>query len=410
MSFHSRVSPSALSRVRRCPGSVRATEHLPRGSTKAAAEGTVLHEIAADCLEFGFEPQDYVGRTMAADGHEFAIGYDDSETDPTCMIEALDWLREQPGEIFIEKRVSLDPYMPGQSGSMDIGIYTPEVATVFDWKFGAGVLVQTKGNEQGLGYATGFLTMIRELGWEVPPLWRIIIEQPRAPGGARYYEPWEITLEELEAFGAVLEQIWAAANEPNAPRSAGEKQCRFCAAKEAPEGCPEHSEFVLALVGMTFSNLDEEGEPELPDPGRISPARRSFIVRHASMFTRWLDKLHADTLLDALTGRPTPGLKAIDGRAGAREYADEAAAEVILVGALAADAFTKKLKSPAQAEKVMKPTRAKPGHPEAWEKLQALVTQKEGKPVLVPEEDPRPAKLMAVEAFDDLDAEDSANE
>jgi hypothetical protein len=410
MTAHARIGPSSLSRVRRCPGSVRATDGLPRKSNKAAAEGTVLHDIAADCLFLGLEPEDYVGRTMSADGHEFKLGYGEGETDPTCMVEGLDWLRDQPGDFFIEERVSLDPYMPGQFGTLDVGIVHGDTATVFDWKFGIGVLVPTVDNEQILAYGVGLLRKLREMGYPDPPRWRLIIEQPRAPGGARYYDPWEITLDELLAFTKVMEQIWTAATDPDAPRVAGAKQCYFCEAKDLPGGCAEHSAFVLDLAGLTFANLDEEDEPELADTGRITPERRSYIVRHAPMLTGWLKKLHADTLIDALSGKPTPGLKAVAGRAGNRVYTDDEAAEAIMVPILADESFTKKLKSPAQAEKLLKPGKKKPGHPEAWDDLQALITQKEGKPSLVAAEDPRPALTGAIDQFENLDLDDSTDE
>jgi hypothetical protein len=332
VSAHARIGPSSLARVRLCPGSVAATDGLPRRSNEAAAQGTLLHDIAADCLDHGLEPEDFIGRTYAVEGFGFVLGQEPDETDPTCMVECLEWIRQQPGELFVERRLTLDPYMPGQFGTMDLGIldWPADLATVLDWKFGAGVLVATRNNEQILGYAISFATWLIATYGRAPSRWRLMIEQPRAPGGARYFEPWEITLDELMAFGRVLEQIWAAANDPDAPRVAGPKQCHFCDAKDTGEGCAAYNSYMLDLASLKFSDLDSEAEPDLPAGERITPARRSYIVRHAPMIRSWLEDLHANTLADALNDRPTPGLKAVDGRAGNRVYLDPPAAEAII--------------------------------------------------------------------------------
>ncbi|HEY3815456.1 MAG TPA: DUF2800 domain-containing protein [Caulobacteraceae bacterium] len=403
MAAHARVGPSSLSRVILCRGSVRATDGLPNPSSEAAAEGSCLHDIAAECLQHGFEPEDWIGRTMSHDGFEFVIGYGDGETDPTCINEALDWLRTQPGQFFIETRVELDPWMPGQFGRLDVAIYTPEILTVFDWKFGRGVLVPVINNDQCRAYALGILRRLRALGYADPKRIRIIIEQPRCPGGARYHTPWEISLEDLLTFGDFVAKVMSEIDDPNAPRHAGIKQCKFCAAKEQPGGCDAHSQFLLDLMGSKFDELDGDAdqEPTMPRSGSLTPERRSYIVRHASMVSQWFEHLHTETLADALAGRDTPGLKAIAGQLGNRVYTDDKAAEALLVPALAADAFTTKLKSPAQAEKLMKPGRKKPGHPQAWADLQTFITQGAGKPVLVSIDDPRPALMNVDDKFDD---------
>lgn len=408
---HARIGPSSLERVSLCPGSVRKTAHLPRSSGRAAAEGTMLHDIAADCLEQGFEPWDFLGQTRTVEGHEFVLGEDKDadETDPQCMVDALDWIREQPGELFIEQRVSLDPWMPGQFGTLDVGIYTPTLLTLADWKFG-WVLVRLEGNKQIRAYAIGFIKLLRERGYNIPKRIRLIIEQPRPPGAPRYFQPWEITLDELMGFTAELEAIWAAAEDPNAPLVAGISQCHWCEAKEQPGGCEAHSAFLLDLMGQKFENLDEpEALLELPAPGEISPARRSVLVRHKHMISGWLDDMAAATLEDGLAEQPTPGLKVVDGPLGNRFFTDMEAAEAILVAELADEAFTKKLISPTKSETLFAPkSRKNPGKPEVWEKLNALIDRPTGKPILVPEEDPREARRNAVSVFDDLT--DSTNE
>lgn len=399
---HARIGPSSLARVIRCPGSVRESEGLPRQTSIYAAEGTVLHEIAAQCLEFGFEPDDYVGMTMSADGFEFEI----TDELVLCMYRGMDWLREQPGRFYVEKQVSLEKWMPDQFGTCDVGIWNPDekVVTIFDWKFGAGVPVQPFENEQACAYALGFVATYLEPEGLRPDTVRIVIEQPRCSGGGNYAEPWIISYDRLLEFGGVMRWAFAQANDPAAPIVPGEKQCKFCPVLErAPlpgnvTGCGEYDRHMAAMFNQEFDDLDEVIKPS----SDLTPRKRAIVVRNAKTIEKWLAKLHQDSIDAALGGNPDPGMKMVAGRKGARKWGDEERAEDVLKEHLHADAFTYKLKSPAQAEKDVRPRRGKPGHPEAWEELESLIVQDEGKPVLVYQDDDRPALPSLADQFDDL--------
>ncbi len=416
MTAHARVGPSSIARVIRCPGSVRESAGLPNTSSVFAAEGSVLHEIAAECLEFGFEPDRYLGRTMSHDGFSFKIGTAQGETDPGCMGPALDWLREQPGELFVETRVELDPWMPGQFGTCDVCIWDADTktATVFDWKFGMGVMVDTEGNEQLQTYALGALhTILRPRGL-APEKVVIIIEQPRGQGGQRYYEPWEITYDELLAFGDVLIATWKTLNEPNAPLCAGEKQCFFCSVKKRPPqksgdltGCSTYDAFNMSIIDTLLDDVDEAIElgtgPELPR--NVTGERRWWIVRHAKMFEKWLATLHEDCTAAAVAGVPDPGSKLVAGRRGDRNWSEDdidmMIVEHTLKKSLFDNAFTRKLKSPAQAEKDLASKRGRTQHPGVWDAMSDLIVRGDGKPILVGLDDPRPALESVDDKFDD---------
>src|SRR5688500_2727457 len=73
---HSDCGPSSLSRRMKCPGSRNAERGLPDRVSKDAAEGTVFHEVAAMCLEFGLEPDDFLDREFEADGYTFTFDED----------------------------------------------------------------------------------------------------------------------------------------------------------------------------------------------------------------------------------------------------------------------------------------------------------------------------------------------
>lgn len=414
MTAHARIGPSSLARVIRCPGSVRKTEGLPRRTSRFAAEGTALHEVAELCLLFDLEPHDFFGQRIHADGFDFVIGLGDGQVDPTGMQAGLDWLREQPGDLYVEQRVSLDPWMPGQFGTLDVGIidWESQTATVFDWKFGSGVRVDPVENEQLQAYALGFV----QANWpfslhDAPNTVRIIIEQPRCVGGASFADAWVTTWADLQNFGEVMSETYVAASALNAPLNPGRKQCMFCDAKNmepadgALGGCEAYDRFMVDMLGAQLPDLDDQivsgKAPEMPP--NLTGARRAHIVKHADLIRAWLAKLHEDSLEAAIAGAPDPGMKVVIGRRGNRRWTNASEVETILKKALLDDAFTRKLKSPAEAEKDMLPKKGRLGHPEAWAELSDLITQDEGKPVLVEATDARPAIEPLVDLLDDLD-------
>jgi len=420
LTAHAKLGPSSLARVSRCPASFAASEGLPNESSIFAAEGTLLHEIAAECLELGLEPEHYFGQVRHVDGFTFVIGTGRGQTDPTCINVALDWLRDQPGELFVETKVSLDRWMPGQFGTCDVGIWQPDRSTaiIFDWKFGMGVMVDTVGNEQLRAYALGFYLTILEPRGIKPEWFEIIIEQPRGSGGARFYEPWTISFDELMAYGDILTNVWERANDPCAPFCAGQKQCvdGFCRVKDQPPqnpgdltGCPVYDEFNLATICLKLDDVDEAWalghEPELPT--NLTGERRWWIVKHASMFEKWLARLHEDSLAAAERGDPDPGSKRVAGRRGARDWTEDPIEELVLeyrlVSRMGQDAYVHKLKSPAQAEKDLATRRGKKAYPDLWDSLSPLIVQGEAKPILVSEDDPRPALMSVHDKFEESD-------
>lgn len=391
---HSHWGPSALHRLMRCPGSAKGVSD--NKTSVYAAEGTLLHEIASDCLEFGLDPDDFVGQTMEADGHTFTVDEDMA----SCMVAALDWLREQPGKLHVETRVNLSMWLPETYGTADVAIYDEATKhlTVFDWKFGAGRPVHAENNEQIQAYALGVWATILKPWGHTPDTVSLIIEQPRCANAGRFYEPWVIEFEDLLRFGNLMTSAYEAAKQPDAPRVPGEKQCQWCPLKNS---CSAYDSWMFEMLGNPFENL--EGTLQLPASCALTPERRCEIVRNKSLIESWLGVLHQQTLDDALNGRPTPGLKAVQGKRGDRKWINEESPNLLLTAAIGEDRFVKKLISPAQAEKLLAPGKKKKGDPKTWDALNRLVVQSEGSPILVSEKDKRPpVKADAAAIFEDL--------
>lgn len=73
---HSALGASSAHRWMACPGSVRLSTEAGASASRsgrAAAEGTVAHEIAAECLLLGREAWEYIGETRSHDGWDFVV-------------------------------------------------------------------------------------------------------------------------------------------------------------------------------------------------------------------------------------------------------------------------------------------------------------------------------------------------
>lgn len=387
MAAHARLSPSSADRWMVCPGSVAKSDKYPNEETEFAAEGTVFHALAEDALLFGVNPRQFIGQKRQQGEFEFEI----TEEMVEHLEPGLDRLADLGGKLYIETKVDLGHWLPGQFGTLDVGIIRPDEIVIFDWKYGQGVSVSPVDNTQLKIYALGFWENIAQHVTKATKF-RIMIWQPRIPMGGG---EWTTTLEELLAFGEEVRAAGVETYKENAPLVASEKGCYWCPAKN---DCAAFAEYNLDLLGIHLDDLDaliEGGEDmPLPDDDSLTPEQRTYIIRHTKMITGWLDGLHARVLTDYQHGRPTPGMKAVSGRRPARAFTDVDTV-VPIIKQYIDDPFTHKLMSPAQVEKV--------AGKRAMSELEEHIQQGDAKPVLVSEADPRPALPPIVDLLDHTD-------
>lgn len=398
---HSHLGPSSWDRWVRCPASVKASAGRPDIANYEAAEGTVFHELVSDCLQFGLEPESFVGdgRGLAVDG--YWIEYD---AEMAGFARAgLDFVRNiaaQPGwELYIETRVDISAYtLPGQFGTADVVLINvgKREVIVFDWKYGKEP-VYAQENYQLSGYALGAWTTILSERFRNDPAGikvTLIIEQPRVPGAGG---AWETTMQRLLEFGQHTRRQAVLSQSHDAPFVPGVEQCKWCRARDV---CSAHAKWHLEMIGIEFDQLDGDDLPKLPEV--VTPERRTMLLRMRPILNKWLDGLHRSAVHDAQMGRPVPWMKLVEGRSPARKWKENHAHKVeqILVSALGNDAYHEPvLLSPAQAEKAL-------GKAKYMELLECFVDKGVPTPILVPEEDSRPAIKAVVEEFDNLDAND----
>jgi len=358
-------------------------EEGPGENRSFAYDGTILHGIMEDCLRDNLDPFDWLGRSISIteyrdeeeDEHVLENSYSLEITDELCSILAtgLDEIDSIPGKLFIENRVNLGRWMPGQFGTLDVGIIGKRRIHIWDHKFGM-IPVSPVRNKQISCYALGFWENIARHETDVTDF-RFHVWQPRCfagDGGGT----WDTTLEELLSFGDELKDKAHATNAKNPPRIPGAVQCLYCpGAKELK--CPEYvAEQKRMLFGDDDDDLDELIEHDLPPRFRkISPTERSYILEHRPAINKFLDRLQAQALDDAIKGRPVPGMKAVEGRRPPRKWKDPVAAEAKLKKVLGDDAFNRKILSPTQAEKELSDA--------MFSAMAALVERGDPKPILV---------------------------
>lgn len=376
-----------------------------------AAEGTVYHDIAEMCVRFGLEPEDFVGKVLHADGFDIPI----TEDVPRWMHHGLNRIADlaEGNLLIVEERVDLSMILGrGEAGKLDLGIldFKRKEATGFDWKFGQGVPVAPSWTDDNLvihpneqltlyiaGFCEKYLPVVEKVAAEE---WtaRIIIEQPRAPGGGGEYT---LPLSELMAEAHRIGTLARLTRNPNAPRTAGEKQCRFCKAKNPSHGgCDEHTRFVLALTDQKLDSLDEDDyvPPLLPDRGSLTIARQAYVAIHADMLEAWISDIRSHLLDRARKGVEVPGMKMVAGRAPARKYKEgtEKEAEKLLTKELGEEAYApREIVSPTQAEKKLTA--------EAYTRLSKFVDKGTAKVALVPVSSKGEALKPVSDNFDDED-------
>jgi hypothetical protein len=396
---HTHLGCSGWDGFVRCVGKPNAEAPFQDTAGYPAAEGTVFHELVADCLDFGFEPEDFRGGGLNQDG--FYVPYDEDMF--RFARDGLDYVRSFMNDpdciVFIETMVDISPWtLPGQISTADVVIVNVKERwiIVFDWKYGKEP-VYAEENYQAQGYCLGsWQSLFGELfDWDPSGIdVTLIIEQPRVPGAGGH---WKTTMERTLEFGQHVRRQAVRTQSAIAPRTPGAKQCRWCRARHV---CEELAAWHLENLDLDFDDLDAgygfDLEPTLPD--NLTPERRAYLLEIRPMVNQWFDALHKSEYHDAKVGNPTPGRKMVDGRSPARKWDTTAVykAERVLRRMAKRKAYKpQEMLTPTQAEKVV-------GFDAYSKHLGRFVDRGSPQPILVSTKDSRPAISSAVDEFDVL--------
>ena len=334
---HSPLGGSAAHRFMHCPGSITLGAGAEEQETSHYAQrGTAAHNVAAHALEAGNDAWEYVGHTCPETG----LTVDQDITDAVQIY--LDAMRERAGDatMLIEHPFQCPDLHPLYQGTVDCGWFEDRTVHVYDYKNGAGVIVEARNNPQCLYYACGLLEHLD--AWEDVDKVVVGIVQPNAPHAFGHVRTWEITVSDLMKWldDELLPAMHTATESDMT--NAGE-WCRFCPA--AGKACPAMLEIVVEME-VLMEKAMRQGVAALSNAElvRVLDLGHVFRIHHTAAQKVALAKLEG--------GAKLKGWKLVKGRGnrvwkeGAADLAEKEFGE---------DAFTDpSLKSPAQIDKLPK--------------------------------------------------------
>jgi hypothetical protein len=377
MTKHAYLSASASHRWLACPPSAKLCAELEDQTSPYAEQGTNAHELCQYLVEKA------LGRDVL-DPTENLSWYDPEMQDAaegycSYVMEQISSIQEKCSDplICIEQKLDYSKWVKNGFGTGDCVIVADGVLHIIDFKYGVGVLVSAKGedntgNSQLKCYALGALDTFGTL-YDINKV-RLTIYQPRRS----HVDTFEMSVDELTKWAnEVLKPTAELAYEGKGEFKAGE-HCQFCKIKAT---CRARAQYSMELAKYDFI-----------EPSTLDNTEIAAILPQVDSLVSWADDIKNYALEQALAGVNYPHFKLVEGRS-IRKYTDEnEVAKVVLDAGY--DPFEKKLLGITSMTKQL-------GKKKFEELLSGLVIKPTGKPVLVSDTDPRPEFNTAKSDFNE---------
>ena len=370
MAKHAFLSASSSHRWLACPPSAKLCAQEADQSSPYAKQGTNAHELCEYLLNEALgrhtrdptEDLDYYDAEM----QEAAEGYRDFVME---QVEAARSLCSDP-LVCVEQRLDFSRWVENGFGTGDCVIVADDLLHIIDLKYGVGVLVSATDNSQMKCYALGALDTFGDL-YNIRRI-RMTIYQPRRQN----VDTFELTTKELLSWAdEVLAPTAKLAYEGAGEFHAGD-HCQFCKIKAT---CRERADYSMELAKYEFA--------EAPT---LAPEEIAAILPQIDSLVSWAEDIKSYALQQALSGQHYPGWKVVEGRSN-RKYTDEGAVAAVVQNA-GFDPYEKKVLGITAMTRQL-------GKKKFEELLSGLVVKPQGKPVLAPETDKRPALNTAQDDF-----------
>lgn len=334
---HSPLGASGAYRWMECPASVGLSKGISDSESEFAAEGTAAHHLAQACLGDGTDAWEYIGQ-------ETDKGYVATKDMADAVQVYLDAIRQRhpdrhESNTFIEKRFHCPDIHESFYGQADFVYIDMATSTlhVYDYKHGAGIVVDVQDNPQCMYYGVGMLTELSL--WDDIETVVLHIAQPRGFHFDGPLREWAISTGDLynwlhdvlvPAMDRALGSTWTQSGE----------HCRFCPVRS--RACPQ-------LIA-DFDEL-EELMNIVADKGGAKALSNAQLGRFLTLFdvAKIVQKQAQETAFQRLqAGKKVPGRKLANARTN-REWKD--GADKALAKAFGDDALSEpKLLSPAKID------------------------------------------------------------
>jgi hypothetical protein len=350
------------------------------GSSDAASEGTVAHEIAESCLTMHKLPASFIGETLVLDtGYEQEVDEDMARYIGEYVDYVVD-LAQDATALLVEQSVCYDNWVRGGFGTADAIIQDANTRTlhVVDLKYGRGIFVSAEDNSQLKLYGLGALQEFgNDCSWETIVLH---IVQPRMTN----FQSVTMSVDDLLAWAEeVVSPAALETEDPEARFGPSDKACQWCPAAGSCQALAEHS---FKVISSNFQDLNEPVQCKNPD--KLSQQEIGLLLPQLPLIDKWVRAVNEYALETIAQGQEIPGYKLVEGRAN-RSWTG--AAEQVLVDALGDEAWNMKLIGITAAEKKL-----------GKDIVNSVAEKKPGKPTLTVESDKRPALKPIKDMFGEL--------
>lgn len=323
MTSHSSIGPSSAKRILACPGSVALVAKAPpQESSPYAEEGTRAHEVAE--LYTLSKPLPSWATEEMVEGAKMYAG---------LLEDIMIFAENIQIPLKLETKVLASSIREDAWGTCDAFLMADDELDVIDYKFGKGLAINAFMNEQLLQYALG----VMDTFYLTPKKIRLWIVQPRNGGISK----WEIDPSVVYNF---RDRMRAALNSNELAINGA---CRWCPALAF---CPKQLEQIQEKFNVVLSAPIQN----FPDIENISAEQFKIYLDNAELLESWVKAVKSQAFSSIGRGMVIEGYELTEGL-GNRKWKDDKELEQVLANVyhMGDAVYDKKLKSPAQMEKVV---------------------------------------------------------